>query len=174
MGANTGKILKQLEISNSQSIYQKNGEFGSNLQIVDWKLAYCIYLFLIGRLNYLPHHECINDVVKEYDDLFNNSSLMNEKTISIGGGVFVKFNDGFLIIESEEPITAHTVRHDCITCDKYYAYARSVSSVDSDARARIVDINVNEMPKYDERRIEFLQQYLKEYMELYGKTRKTK
>lgn len=174
MGNKTGEILKQVKQNNEQSIFQTN-VFANVQQIVDWKLAYYIYSFLIGRSNKLPHYEYINKVVNEYDDLYaNNSNVMNDKAISIGAGIIVRFNDGILTVESEEPITNATNRYDFISDSEYRAYTRTIQVVDGDSRATVVGIDVKEMPRYDEKRIEYLQKHLKGYMESYTKTPKIK
>lgn len=168
MSAGIGNIVKQLKNYNEQSSFKEKDVVLSELPKVNWKLAYCINSFLVGSINGLPKFEYINEVVNEYDALTQLN--LSRKYISSCGGTVVSFDNGVLVIESTEEINKNKTRCDLISCHEYEAYIIVYSNFNS----KVVEIDTKEKPKFEEGRIKFLQNYLKEYMEFYNKKPKTK
>ena len=112
----------------------------------DWRLAYYFYYFLNGKTDKLPDYKFIDSIVNDTKD----------NTISIGYGIDVEKlpESGDLQITSTEPITDITTRYDRITKDKYEAYVVSAYSKALDP---------DKFPRFEKRRVEAIQQYLRDY-----------
>ena len=100
-------------------------------------------------------------------DLLIDKSVVNKnEIISLGFGVIV---DRFLTVEIEEIESDNVSRFDKISSNSYIAYYIKGNSSDIDKR-KYQEIDVNNDSRYDSKRINALQEYLKNYRkEYYGR-----
>lgn len=152
------------------NLFQRQKNFNLNSIMVESKhynefkvkvgdeLARYVYLFIKGRSNELPTYESLNKLVDKY---YGISPDYRGQAISIGYGLEIFYKDGFITIEELEPIDRLTDRMDVIKPTEYRAYYFN--------KSYSKEIDVNAMPKYNDKRIEVLKIYLKGYMELYEK-----
>lgn len=138
-------VLKNLKDSNKQAQMATRDYPIQDLK-VDWKVAAYIYRFLKGMDTRLPSYNFLDEV---------SNAIYIDGVISVGYGIVVNKKNGDIIISHSEPITDITERIDEISSDSYKVYTAN------DLGVR--DIDPNEMPIFDSRRIEVLQQYLREY-----------
>ena len=126
---------------------------------MDQQLAASIYNFLNGKSDFLLPYEKINLLI-------DKSVVNRNEIISLGFGVIV---DRLLTIEIEEIKGNNISRFDKISYDSHVAYYIKGNSSDIDKR-KYQEIDVNNDSRYDSKRINALQEYLKNYeREYYGR-----
>ena len=123
---------------------------------IDWTLSGYIYYFLNGKIDILPGIDYIEKLINQNEE---------SNIISLGYGIDVtKYNNG-LVVKCREPINDIIDRIDIITKSDYEAKACS-------KKGGVKDININNFPKYENKRVVALQNYLKKYSEYkYGKNK---
>lgn len=158
MKSNIMAILQQLKISNNEKNENKDLKI-NRFANIDQQLAASIYNFLNGKSDFLLPYETI-------DILIDKSVVNKSEIISLGFGIVV---DRFLTVEIEEIKDNNDSRFDIISYDSHTAYYIKGNSSDIDKR-KYQEIDVNNDSRYDSKRINDLQEYLKNYKrEYYGK-----
>ena len=154
MKSNIMAIFQQLRNSNKENNNLKINRFDD----IDQQLAASIYNFLNGKSDFLLPYETI-------DILIDKSVVNKSEIISLGFGIVV---DRLLTVEIEEIERDNVSRFDIISYDSHTAYYIKGNSSDIDKR-KYQEIDVNNDSRYDSKRINDLQEYLKNYKrEYYG------
>ncbi len=162
MGIKIGTTIKNLQDYSVQNSMRDNTVIAQSSD-VNARLAIYFYNFLVGKSNKLPSHEYVDKVMDA--ELRKNQAVNSERPVLIsmacGMTVFCDASDEkHLIVEEETPITPTRSRFDKITHNGYNAYRIRPNL---DVNMYYEEINPEKEPLFVPRRVELLQNYLKEY-----------
>lgn len=153
MSTEFGNLLKNIKNSTMQNVMRNNSTVSTDINL-NFKIAYYIYNYLVGKDNKLPSYNYLSRVIDEV--------WLSQDVISSGCGitVFCK-NKKDLYIEIETPITPKTRRVDLITADVYEAYKCIDSENDRVENLTMINPEIN--PIFNPQRVKILQNYFKKY-----------
>lgn len=139
-------VLQSIKLDGNQERPILNYQLERKLKGADNTFAQRVDMFLRGKINSLPNYEAIDKLRK-----------VSGKIISIGSGVIVSASDDGILIESTQPLDYLLTRVDFISKDTYEAYVSDDIAGNLD-NLREIDVSIH--PRFDSRRVVFLQKYL--------------